>query len=524
MSISLMMMLAITLSFALSAWYCGRASRISRPFVNVLSGWLLVLLITAIAGQGVETLFLPESTFTQWVYVTPLGLIMSALVVFMAIILMRFSLNYMAGEPRLGVYWRWLLGTLAAVSLVVMSNHLLLLLLGWTVISLALHQLLLFYPERPRAALGAHKKFILARLAELALLIAVLCLYQAHGTFLLTEILAHYQAPNPEVSIYTQIAAVMLVIVALMKCAQLPVHGWLMQVVEAPTPVSALLHAGVINLGGFLMIVFAPVVMQVAAAQWLLLLTGGLTTVLAALIMTTRVSVKVRLAWSTSAQMGLMLVECALGLYELALLHLLAHSVYKAHAFLNSGHAVRDNLQARLAVPVTPSRARWLGAALLSMSLVAMTYWFVGQGKALSMWALLAMSFTLLLAQRSSAHHSLPWAGVLAVCVVLLASYAAMKTLLAHTVFAEVSLHETPLSAADSVVMMLFVSLFVLNWLLTYKTAHPRVQRLSVVLFAGLYLDEWWTRLTLKIWPVKLPAPVKVQRAAKRPYGLIQES
>ncbi|RZM76454.1 NADH-quinone oxidoreductase subunit L [Pseudoalteromonas rubra] len=524
MSISLMMMLVITLSFALSAWYCGRAGHISRRFVNALSGWLLVLLTVAIAGQGTSVELLSQSGLVQVVHVTSLGLIMSGLVVFMAIILMRFSLNYMAGEPRLAVYWRWLLGTLAAVSLVVLSNHLLLFLLGWTLISLALHQLLLFYPERPRAALGAHKKFILARLAELALLIAVLCLYQAHDTFLLSDILAHYQAPNPEVSVYAQIAAVMLVIVALIKCAQLPVHGWLMQVVEAPTPVSALLHAGVINLGGFLMIVFAPLVMQVAAAQWLLLLVGGLTTVLAALIMTTRVSVKVRLAWSTSAQMGLMLVECALGLYELALLHLLAHSAYKAHAFLNSGSAVRENLQARLAVSVTPSLARWLGAALLSLGLVALTYWLVGQGSALSMWALLAMSLTLLLAQRSSAHHSLPWTGVLLVSVLLLASYAAMKTLLAQTVFAGVSLHEAPLSAADSVVMVLFISLFVLNWLLTYRAAHPRVQSLSVVLFAGLYLDEWWTRLTLKIWPVKLPAPVKSQRAAKRQYGLIQES
>lgn len=140
------------------------------------------------------------------------------------------------------------------------------------------------------------------------------------------------------------------------------------------------------------------------------------------------------------------------------------------------------------------------------------------------MWALLAMSLTLLLAQRSSAHHSLPWAGVVALSVLLLASYAALKTLLAQTVFANVALHEAPLSVADSVVLALFASLFVLNWLLTYRAAHPKVQSLSVVLFAGLYLDEWWTRLTLKVWPVKLPAPVKSQRAVKRPYGLIQES
>ncbi|WP_350609572.1 proton-conducting transporter membrane subunit, partial [Pseudoalteromonas sp. 41-MNA-CIBAN-0057] len=86
---------------------------------------------------------------------------------------------------------------------------------------------------------------------------------------------------------------------ALIKCAQLPMHGWLIKVVEVPTPVSALLHAGVINLGGFLLILFAPLFIQAAAAQWLILIIAGLTTVISALIMTTRISVKVRLAWST---------------------------------------------------------------------------------------------------------------------------------------------------------------------------------------------------------------------------------
>ena len=79
-----------------------------------------------------------------------------------------------------------------------------------------------------------------------------------------------------------------------------------------------------------------PLIMQSAVAQWLLLIMGGLTTVVAALIMMIKVSIKVRLASSTMSQMGLMLVECGLGLYELALLHLVTHSCYKTYAFLNS--------------------------------------------------------------------------------------------------------------------------------------------------------------------------------------------
>ncbi|WP_264836966.1 proton-conducting transporter transmembrane domain-containing protein, partial [Klebsiella oxytoca] len=124
--------------------------------------------------------------------------------------------------------------------------------------------------------------------------------------------------------------------------AVLPVHGWLIQVMEAPTPVSALLHAGVVNLGGFVLIRFAPLLEQAGIARALLLVFGLGTAVLAGMVMLTRISIKVRLAWSTVAQMGFMLLECGLGLYTLAALHLVGHSLYKAHVFLSASTVVRQ--------------------------------------------------------------------------------------------------------------------------------------------------------------------------------------
>ncbi|MDX1458278.1 MAG: NADH-quinone oxidoreductase subunit L, partial [Marinobacter sp.] len=266
-------------------------------------------------------------------HVSPLTGILLVLISFIGWVIVRFSEQYMGRGERDSHYLRWLLMTLAAVTLVLVSNHLLLFVAGWIGISLALHHLLMFYPERPRAALAAHKKFLFARVAELSLCGAALLLYNQHGTLYIQSILADY--PVAELSWQQQLAACLLAVTALIKCAQLPVHGWLMQVVEAPTPVSALLHAGVINLGGFMLILFSPLLVQSTPAQWLILVIAGLTAVLAALIMMTRISIKVKLAWSTSAQMGLMLVQCALGLFELALLHLLAHSCYKAYGFLS---------------------------------------------------------------------------------------------------------------------------------------------------------------------------------------------
>jgi NAD(P)H-quinone oxidoreductase subunit 5 len=117
----------------------------------------------------------------------------------------------------------------------------------------------------------------------------------------------------------------------------------------------ALLHAGVINLGGFLLLLMAPLMRLAELANWLLLIVAGLTCIAAALITMTRVSVKVLLAWSTVAQMGLMLVECALGQYGLALLHLVAHSCYKAYSFLAAGSEVENYLRKQLAPPRMPA-------------------------------------------------------------------------------------------------------------------------------------------------------------------------
>jgi hypothetical protein len=170
-----------------------------------------------------------------------------------------------------------------------------------------------------------------------------------------------------------QAAGCLLAIGVVLRSAQLPFHGWLIQVMEAPTPVSALLHAGIVNIGGFVLIRLAGLVGRLEGAQTLLVVVGATTAVLAALVMTTRVSVKVALAWSTCAQMGFMLLECGLGAYGLALLHLVAHSLYKAHGFLASGRTVEQQVLRRIAPePTRPTALRWTIAASFAMLTVVL--------------------------------------------------------------------------------------------------------------------------------------------------------
>ena len=256
-----------------------------------------------------------------------LGGTMLVLVSFIGWVIGSYSQSYLGGARGQPRYIRGLMLTLAAVSLLVLTNSLAVLALAWIATSLALHGLLTFFGERPQALVAAHKKFIASRVADLCLLGGVALIGLQFGTLEIDRAIAAARA-LPAIPGSLQASALLLAASALLKCAQLPVHGWLIQVMEAPTPVSALLHAGVVNLGGFLLIRVGPLVADVPAAQALLVVVGSVTAVVAALVMMTRVSIKVSLAWSTCAQMGFMLMQCGLGLYELALLHLVAHSLY----------------------------------------------------------------------------------------------------------------------------------------------------------------------------------------------------
>ncbi len=452
---------------------------------------------------------------------TMLTALMLILVVFMAWILVQFSQHYMQGSKRVARYYRWLMLTLSAVTLTLTSNHLLAFWAGWVGISLGLHFLLTYYPDRPRAIIAAHKKFILARTAEISLLSAFYLLAQAHDSWYITTIMTQMGEP---LTWQEQTAAVLIAVAALMKCAQLPVHGWLMQVVEAPTPVSALLHAGIINLGGFLVLTFYPLLHLSPIAIWLLLIVAGLTTVLSALIMTTRISVKVRLAWSTSAQMGLMLLECALGLYELAVLHLLAHSVYKAHAFLNSSSAVEDFLQRKLAPDETPSATAWLIAILFSAIAVTVSIWLWGYEGPMSPWWLFGFALIILVAQGRSIPHPYSIFRLAATSVGLAVLYGGLKTLIAwlleNSLEGDAAFHTVAAySAPDLWACVLFVALVSLAICLRYYAHLGWVRRFSTALFAGFYLDEWFTKITLKTWPVNLPARSKAKHQ-RRAFSL----
>ena len=309
--------------------------------VSLLSLTSLLLAVIACAalvvtGGPIHHEFMSWGAMGLTVYFDAVSAIMLLLVSFLAVSVIFFSKNYLGGNPDQGRFFKWLSVTAGCVLLLVVSGNLALFVLSWMGVSMALHKLLTFYPDRPAALMAARKKFLFSRLGDIALLAALWCAWRAFGTLDYAALFAG--ASQEEAPLQT--IALLLVVAAVLKSAQFPFHGWLPDTMETPTPVSALMHAGIINAGGFLIIRFSPLMAQAPKALELLAAVGGFTALFGSLVMITQTSVKRTLAFSTVAQMGFMMLQCGLGAFALALLHITAHSLYKAHAFLSSGSVI----------------------------------------------------------------------------------------------------------------------------------------------------------------------------------------
>ena len=494
------------------AWLAGLAAALTPASISAASAWRMARaasvagLLAAVTGLAVVMVGLTGVGF--WARADRLGALVMLLVAFVGWVIVRYSQTYLQGERRETHYVRWLMATLATVLAVVTTDHLLVLALAWTATSLTLHHLLTFFAERPAAVVAAHKKFIVARLADVCMLSATVLLWMTYGTPHIHAMLSLAAgAPLPGT---VQLAVVLLSCTAVLKCAQLPFHGWLIQVMEAPTPVSALLHAGIVNLGGFVLLRFAPLVSEVPAAQTLLVVAGAATAVLAALVMTTRISIKVMLAWSTCAQMGFMLMQCGLGAWDMALLHLLAHSLYKAYAFLGAGGAVRRAQLVQL-TPHAPA-ASW-GATLAGAAMgIAMVFaagalwslWVPGLVQSPAMWVLagvVALSLTPLVRLQA---QSGSWSGLAAGALGVALVYFGLHVLLGGWLGLPAT---RPAAALWVGTALAFIALFMLQSAITLAPRGALAQRLYPWFYGGLFLDEKFNSLAFAIWAPPSPKP-----------------
>ncbi len=260
-----------------------------------------------------------------------------------------FAGRYLAGDPR-QTWFAASAGLLTAASAVlVTAATVVVFAAAWTVAGAALVLLLATYPHLPAARDGARRAARALLVGDAALWVAVALIVTRWGDVELRR-LGVTVGDDPLLAVI----ACMVVVAALARSAQVPFHRWLPASLAAPTPVSALLHAGVVNGGGVLLVRLDPLVGRSGAALWLAVAAGALTLVYAAAVMLTKPDVKGALVWSTTAQMGFMILTCGLGLPAVALFHLIGHGLYKATLFLGSGSAVDHHRRRAGAPPARP--------------------------------------------------------------------------------------------------------------------------------------------------------------------------
>lgn len=458
------------------------------------------------------------------VYFDALAAVMVLLIGFVGLVIARYAVRYLDGDPGQGRFYRGLAFTMGAVLLLVVSRNLVMFTAAWMLTSIGLHRLLQHYPDRPWAVWAARKKFLVSRLGDAFLVTALgLTLWQfgsADYAVIFARAEALRTAGGPLDPVLPAIA-MLIVLGAMTKSAQFPFHSWLPDTMEAPTPVSALMHAGIINAGGFLVIRLSPLVTLSPLALGGLAALGAVTALFGGLVMLSQTSIKRALAFSTIAQMGFMMLQCGLGAFAAALLHIVAHSLYKTHAFLASGSvldaAARVKTDARPAI----SGLRALGllpvAVVIAAATAAGTIALADLDVARKSGGLV-LGIVLVIAITTLVWHGLvsgslklaraSIGGGLVVSGVYLVALEGVDRLLSTTAVAGA---DVPTSTVDVVVGGLvvvgFLGVFAIQVAASWLARMPFVRALYVHAANGFYCDIPARRITARFWGLTAPVP-----------------
>jgi len=272
------------------------------------------------------------------VHVDQIAVVMLAVVTFVTLMVEVYSLGYMKGDARYGWFYAVISLFAAAMLTLVLADNFLLLYFVWEIVGICSYLLIGHYHERRSAAEAAKKAFITTRIGDLGFLIGVLLLWRSVGTFDMSETFRAAGAGEIPTD-YLTVSVLLLFLGAVGKSAQFPLHVWLPDAMEGPTPVSALIHAATMVVAGIYMVARTLPLFEAAHEVTLPLVTGiGLITVLMSATMGLVMSdIKRVVAYSTINSLGLMMVALGAGLTTAAMFYLFVHAFFKALLFLASG-------------------------------------------------------------------------------------------------------------------------------------------------------------------------------------------
>jgi len=294
-----------------------------------------------------------SSIFGIGMLVDRLTAVMMVLITSVSTVIHIYSIRYLEGDPGYARFFALLSFITFVILALVSSPNLFMLFVCWQLLSWALYLILAFnFPNRP-ACQNAFKTFFVHRVGDVSFLLGIFLAYKYFGTLEFNELFKAAAEQTQMISLFSGMIdisavtaiALFIFVGAIAKSSQFPLHVWLPDTMDSPTPVSALMHAGIINAGGFLLNRLAPFYALSPITLHIVFVIGLLTVLLGASMMLAQNDIKKTLGFSTMGQMGYMIMECGLGAFALAIFHLIAHGLFKASLFLGAGqgiHAARE--------------------------------------------------------------------------------------------------------------------------------------------------------------------------------------
>lgn len=346
---------------------CGgrRMDRVGHYLGTLLAGASFVIgvvLFLDMLGKGAEDRALHQKLFS-WIPVEgfqadvafqldQLSMTFVLLITGVGTLIHIYSIGYMAHDERRRRFFGYLNLFLAAMLILVIADNYLLLYVGWEGVGLASYLLIGFWQHKPSAATAAKKAFLVNRVGDMGLSIAIMLMFTTFGTFAFGPVLEAAGGDQASEGKLTAIG-LMLLLAACGKSAQVPLQSWLGDAMEGPTPVSALIHAATMVTAGVYLVVRSGVIFNNAPdAQLVVVVVGAVTLIFGAIVGCAKDDIKKALAGSTMSQIGYMMLAAGLGPigYVFAIMHLVTHGFFKAGLFLGAGsvmHGMNDEVDMR---------------------------------------------------------------------------------------------------------------------------------------------------------------------------------
>ena len=334
---------------------------------EVIAFALSLLVLYEVTTRGSQTIHLSpwnDGILQFGLHIDRLSSVMLVHIAAISTLIHLFSLRYMQQERGYTRFHSLLAFTTFVLFGMVSSANLLMLFIFWQLLSW-LVPLLSFNHSHPLTVRGAFRTFIMQRIGDVAFLAAVVLAYRAYGTLEFQQLFVRaadvqstfFLGPDGGFEMRADTAVTLLIFIgAMSKSAQFPLHMWLARFSLRSNAGHALLHAGIINAGGFLLTRLAPLYALSPPTLHLVFAVGMLTALLGSSMMLVQNDIKKTLGYSTIGQMGFMIMECGLGAYGLAIFHLIAHGLFKGTIFLNCGYVIHAARQE----PRLPPRVREL--------------------------------------------------------------------------------------------------------------------------------------------------------------------